>query len=127
MASYPQRPYQRSQAPAHQAGRGGAPASPSPKAPAFSVTAIVPVERGNLRCFASVKIGPLVLHKVRLIDTQDGRAPWVSPPQETYEDKQTGETRYKPLAEIPREWKQPLTDCVVAAWEAYQREGGQPQ
>ena len=101
-------------------------AAPAAQPPAFSVVGIILLpSAGNLRCFASVKIGPLTVHKFRLIQ-QAGQSAWVSPPQEDWTDAQ-GTKRWKSLLEIPDKWKEPLTRAVIAAYEEAKRnqEGGQ--
>ncbi len=37
-------------------------------------------------------------------------------PQDTWTDPQTGERRFTNLLELPRQWRQPLTHAVMAAW-----------
>jgi DNA-binding cell septation regulator SpoVG len=84
--------------------------------PAFEAGPVRLVENaGALNAYLSVKIGSLAIHKFRVIQ-QPGRAPWVSVPQETWTDPQTGERRFTNLLELPREWRQPLTHAVIAAW-----------
>ncbi len=96
------------------------------KAPAFEVIDLYPVtEAGSLRAYLSIKIGPLVVHKWRLIQ-QDGQAAWLSPPQEIWTDQASGERRFKTLLDVPREWKPALANVAVAAWQehAVKQQGG---
>jgi DNA-binding cell septation regulator SpoVG len=93
--------------------------------PAFEAGPVRLVENaGALKAYLSVKIGSLTIHKFRVIQ-QPGQAPWVSVPQETWTDPQTGERRFTNLLESPCEWRQPLTNTVLAAWqeELHKQEG----
>ena len=95
------------------------------KAPAFDAGPVRLIENaGSLKAYVSVKIGQLVVHDFRVIE-QAGQAPWVSVPQKTW-NTPTGERRFSPLLELPREWKGPLAAAVLAAWEAASglQEGG---
>ena len=67
------------------------------KSPAtIAIIALSAVSAGSLRAFASVQVGPsLVVHKFRIVQ-QPGQRPWVSPPQETWKDRE-GRTQYFPL------------------------------
>jgi DNA-binding cell septation regulator SpoVG len=94
------------------------PNTEAPKPPRVEVTNIraVPGGTGNLRAYASVKIGPLVIHDCRLIQ-QNGQRAWVSPPQSSWKTS-SGETKYKPLIEWPDHWKDAIRDAVLAGYEA---------
>jgi hypothetical protein len=120
-----QRPY-RSQASA-QPPRNSS--QPQKTAPSFLVTDLQPLNGcGNLRAFASVRVGGsgLTIHKLRLIH-QNGQAAWVAPPQESWQDRQTGDTRYKALLDLPDHWKKPLADAVLVCWERFNQTGELPQ
>lgn len=113
----------------YRPNRPPAPAQPAHtstggKAPVFLIVDLIPVRTsGNLKAFVSVQVGPLTIHKLRLI-CQPGQAPWVSPPQESWTDRTTGETKWKALLDFPQAWKSPLTNAVIAAWEEHQRQNG---
>ena len=86
------------------------------KAPAFEAGPVRLVENaGSLRAYVSVKIGPLVVHDFRVIKQPEQDA-WVSVPQKSWNTPQ-GERKFSPLLELPPDWKQPLTNAVIAAWQ----------
>jgi hypothetical protein len=62
---------------------------------------------GSIKMFFSVIIAGVTIHRCRLIDTNDGREPWVSPPVETWLTR-SGDQRYRRLCEFPQEMKSAL-------------------
>ncbi len=106
------------------------PQTPPKKIPAFEVVNLRLIEdAGSLQAYASVRIGPLVLHDFRVIQQGIGtpaeQEAWVSVPQKAWNTPQ-GERKFSPLLEMPREWKQPLTNAVISAWleERKKQQGG---
>ncbi len=69
--------------------------------------------KGNLRAYASIQIGPLVIHRVKLIK-QPGQKPYVTPPQ--FEFFRDGHVNYTPIVKWPQGWHQQIFDAV---WGAY--------
>ncbi len=69
--------------------------------------------KGNLRAYASIQIGPLVIHKVKLVK-QPGQKPYVTPPQ--FEFFRDGHVQYQPIVKWPQDWHQQIFDAV---WSAY--------
>ncbi len=100
---------------------------PTKKLPTFEVIELKPVEQGNLLAFVAVRIGrdptAITVREFRLVQ-QPGQAAWVASPQRSWIDEATGQRRYTNLFEFPREWRQPLTNTIITAWEEHQREGG---
>lgn len=68
---------------------------------------------GNLRAYASIQIGPLIIHKVKLIK-QPGQKAYVTPPQLEY--FANNRINYIPVVKWPIEWQQSIFDAV---WNAY--------
>ena len=69
---------------------------------------------GILRAYASIKIGPLSLHQVRLNKQPGGK--WsVSPPQREYMSA-ANRLILSPLAEWPAEWEGPILQAVKQAF-----------
>ena len=61
---------------------------------------------GNLRGLFAVQVGPCEFRKLRLVQ-QQGQAPFCTPPQESYTDKQ-GQRRFVTLVKWPAEWSRPV-------------------
>ena len=92
--------------------------------PQFKVTDLTIVEQGSLVAVCTVRVngGPL-FHRARLI--YDGRNPlWVSPPQETWVDAQSGKRHYLTLAQWPKAWQEPILAAFLAAYIKAKQEGG---
>ncbi len=86
------------------------------KIPSISVIDIKPVNGTTpLKAFVSVKIGKLIIHGFRIIQ-QPNQAAWVSVPQNEYTNRE-GKKSYSPVIELPEEWKEPLKNVVLDAWE----------
>ena len=80
---------------------------------------IRPLNDGRpLKAFADVKIGDWVIHDFRIIK-QDGQRAFVSPPQVSWKDPETGEIKFKGVFTIPPEQKQRIDTEIL---HAYQRE-----
>lgn len=71
---------------------------------------------GNLRAYATLMIGALVIYRVKLVK-QPGQRAYISPPQ--FEYFANGRVNYTPVLKWPDEWKQPIFDAV---WTAYDRQ-----
>ena len=70
---------------------------------------------GNLRAYATVQIGPLVIYRVKLVK-QPGKKAYVSPPQ--FEYFANGRVNYTPVVKWPDEWKEPIFEAVWTAYDA---------
>lgn len=82
----------------------------------IEVMGIRPLSAGSLKGFASVRIADkLIINSCRIVHEQ-GKRPWVSLPQETYEDKETGKKKYSPIVEIPDEWKSRIQELVLSEY-----------
>lgn len=86
------------------------------KKPRVEVLSVRAIEKGNLKGFATVKIGPLTLHDFRIIQQPLQRA-YVSPPQFEYLDSEN-RRKFKPVAQYPETWRQAISEAILAAWEA---------
>ena len=72
----------------------------------------------SLKAFVDVQIGDWIIHDFRIIK-QNGQRAFVSPPQVSWKDPQTGSIRFKGVLTIPPEQKQRIDVEILAA---YQRE-----
>jgi len=88
---------------------------PEAKVPTFHVEKIRAINKGNLLGFASVRVGQLIINDCRVVQ-QPGQDAWVSLPQNSYVNKD-GETKYAPIVECPKEWKEAIQEAVLTAWE----------
>lgn len=85
--------------------------------PAFRVVELKPIPGcGNLRAFATIQVGPLLIRRIRVVQ-KPGQTAWISPPTETWDDPETGKKCYLPVLEFPAEWKNALSKTILAAWE----------
>ena len=80
----------------------------------IAVLTIRPAARGNLRGFADVRIGELVVKDLRVIQ-QPGQRAWVSPPQKEWL-KPDGTRGYAPLVEFSPALKATIESMVLDAW-----------
>jgi DNA-binding cell septation regulator SpoVG len=81
----------------------------------IEVLAIKPLAKGgNLKAFASVRLGGVVIHDCRVIQ-QPGQRPWVSLPQREYE--QDGQKKYSVIVELNESLKREVSRLVLAEWE----------
>jgi DNA-binding cell septation regulator SpoVG len=79
------------------------------------VVAIHPLSTGsNLRAFASVRIGDIVIHDCRIVQ-QPNQRPWVSLPQREY--LSDGQKKYVPVVEVSDALKRQIRMLVLAEWE----------
>ena len=84
----------------------------------IDVVAIKPLTKaGNLKAFASVRLGGVTIHDCRIVQ-QPGQRPWVSLPQREYE--KDGQKKYSAIIELTEPLKREVCRMVLAAWE---REG----
>ncbi|MGH7963611.1 MAG: septation protein SpoVG family protein [Candidatus Binatia bacterium] len=79
------------------------------------VLAIKPLSNaGNLRAFASVKLGDIIIHDCRVVQ-QPGQRAWVSLPQCEY--TRDSEKKYAAIVELSDTLKRELSHVVLTAWE----------
>ena len=71
--------------------------------------------QGCLRAYATIKIGPLIISKVKLIK-QPGQKAYVSPPQLEY--YANGRISYVPVVKWPPEWQEQIFTAVHDAYSA---------
>lgn len=78
---------------------------------------------GNLKGFAKVKLGAVIIHGCRIIQ-QPGQRAWMSLPQQPARKKADGSgSGWYPVVEITRrELMDQVRDAVLAAWEAQRQE-----
>ena len=69
-----------------------------------------------LKAFADVKVGDWIIHDFRVIKQNAQRA-FVSPPQVSWKDPETGEIRFKGVFTIPPEQKQRIDVEILAAFQ----------
>ena len=81
------------------------------------VIEIRPLKGGRpLRAFADVQVGDWVIHDFRIIK-QDGQKAFVSPPQVSWKDPETGEIKFKGILTIPPEQKQRIDIEILSAFQ----------
>jgi DNA-binding cell septation regulator SpoVG len=70
----------------------------------------------SLKAFADIQWGDWIIHDFRVIK-QDGQRAFVSPPQVSWKDPQTGSIRFKGVLTIPPEQKQVIDVQILAAYQ----------
>jgi DNA-binding cell septation regulator SpoVG len=71
---------------------------------------------GSLRALACVKIDDIEIHQFRVVQ-QDGQDAWVSVPQASWIDSETGEKRYKNLVEMPSDLHYKVKKEIMNAYQ----------
>lgn len=69
-----------------------------------------------LRAFADIQVGDWVVRDFRIIK-QNGQRAFVSPPQISWKDPETGEIRFKGILTIPPEEKQRIDTEILYAYQ----------
>ena len=72
---------------------------------------------GCLKAYATIKIGPLLISKVKLIK-QPGQKAYVSPPQLEYYSR--GRVNYIPIVKWPLDWHEQIFNAVLDAYNVQQ-------
>jgi len=85
------------------------------RVPTVHVVEVRPIHNGNLKGFASIRIGPLTVRDFRIIQQPNQRA-YVSAPQQEYFDAD-GRKKFKPLLDYPDTWRDAIKNAVLEAWE----------
>ena len=80
----------------------------------ITVLTVRPVARGNLKGFADIRVGELVIRDLRIIQQPNQRA-WVSPPQHEW-IKPDGTRGYAPIVEFSPGLKLVVESLVIDAW-----------
>lgn len=70
----------------------------------------------SLRAFCDVKVDEWIIYDFRIIK-QDGQRAFVSSPQVSWKDPETGEIKYKSILTIPAEQKQRIDIAVLTAFQ----------
>jgi DNA-binding cell septation regulator SpoVG len=82
----------------------------------IEVVAIRPLPAaGNLKAFASVRLGDVTIHDCRVIQ-QPGQRAWVSMSQREYTTDDR-ERRFSVIVELTDALKKEVSRAVLAAWE----------
>jgi DNA-binding cell septation regulator SpoVG len=92
-----------------------------PRPTAIEVLEIRTIDRGNLRAFAKLRLGSVVIHGCRVIQ-QPGQKAWVALPQIPGRAKADGSgAGWFPVIEIVnRDLLDRVRSAVLEAWEAKQ-------
>ncbi len=112
----------------------GAPSPGTGKVPALSLERLTPTRSGNVRAFATVRVGrgdsSILIDSFKLVKEDDKRA-WVAPPAQERQrvDPQTGQptTKWYPVVTLPAPWLAAIEVQILEAWERYQSTGELPQ
>lgn len=75
-----------------------------------------------LRAFVDIEVEGWVIHDFRIIK-QNGQKAFVSPPQVSWKDPETGEIRYKGILTIPPEQKQRIDTEILHAYQEEMEKG----
>ena len=69
-----------------------------------------------LKAFVDIQVGGWVIHDFRIIKQNAQRA-FVSPPQVSWKDPESGEIKYKGILTIPPEQKQMIDTAILHAYQ----------
>lgn len=69
-----------------------------------------------LKAFIDVKVGDWVIHDFRVIK-QNGQKVFISPPQVSWKDPETGQIRFKGILTIPPEQKQRIDVEILSVFQ----------
>jgi DNA-binding cell septation regulator SpoVG len=69
-----------------------------------------------LRAFCDVQVGDWIIHDFRVVK-QNGQRAFVSSPQVSWKDPETGQIKYKGILTIPPEQKQRIDIEVLHAYQ----------
>jgi DNA-binding cell septation regulator SpoVG len=73
-------------------------------------------EDKSLKAFADVRVNGWIIRDFRIIK-QNGQKAFVSPPQVSWKDPETGKIRYKGILTIPPEQKQRIDTEILHAFQ----------
>jgi len=81
----------------------------------IEIVALKPLtNKGNLKAFASIRLGGVIIHDCRILQ-QPNQRPWVSLPQREFE--RDGQKKYSAVVELSDPLKREVSRLVLAAWE----------
>jgi hypothetical protein len=89
---------------------------PASNPPKIRIVRVRAVDRGNLKGFADVQLGGVLVRDFRIIQ-QAGHRPWVSPPQRSWEGDD-GKPYYAAIVELSDTLKPRVERAILAAWQA---------
>jgi DNA-binding cell septation regulator SpoVG len=69
-----------------------------------------------LKAFCDVRVGDWIVRDFRILK-QNGQRAFVSPPQVSWRDPETGEIKYKGILTIPPEQKQRIEVEILSAFQ----------
>jgi DNA-binding cell septation regulator SpoVG len=78
-------------------------------------TRLLPGDR-SLKAFCDVRVNDWLIHDFRIIK-QNGQRVFVSPPQVSWKDPETGQIKYKGVLTIPSEQKQSINIEILSAFQ----------
>ncbi len=82
------------------------------------VIEIRPLSDGrSLKAFVDIQVGDWVIHDFRIIK-QNGQKAFVSPPQVSWKDPETGGIKFKGVLTIPPDQKQRIDTEILHAYQA---------
>ena len=70
----------------------------------------------SLKAFCDIKVNAWIIHDFRVIK-QNGQKIFVSPPQVSWKDPETGEIKFKGILTIPPEQKQRIDVEILSAFQ----------
>lgn len=70
---------------------------------------------GSLKAYVTIRIGPLTIYRIKLIE-QPGQKAYVSPPQLEYYAQ--GRVTYVPVVRWPQDWHERIFTAVMTAYHA---------
>jgi DNA-binding cell septation regulator SpoVG len=70
----------------------------------------------SLRAFVDIRFDTWVIYDFRIIKYDDQKA-FVSPPQVSWKDPETGQIKYKGVLTIPSEQKQRIDVAILSAYQ----------
>jgi len=70
----------------------------------------------SLKAFVDVQVGDWIIHDFRIIK-QAGQRAFVSPPQVSWKDPESGQIKYKGILTIPPEQKQRIDTEILHAYQ----------
>jgi DNA-binding cell septation regulator SpoVG len=65
-----------------------------------------------LRAFADIQIGDWIIREWRIIK-ENGKRPWVAPPQLSWKESESGQIKYKTIITLPDELKGEIDRIIL--------------
>lgn len=79
-----------------------------------------------LKAFADIQVNDWIIYDWRIVK-QDGQRVFVSPPQVSWKDPETGQIKYKGILTIPPEQKQRIDTEILHAYQEEMEKGNAKQ